>query len=35
LLVDEELARAVRSESKRAIRFWWGVSADAVHNWDF
>jgi hypothetical protein len=33
LLVDEELARAVRSESRMAIRYWWGVSADAVYNW--
>jgi hypothetical protein len=33
LLVDEELARAVRSESKQAIMFWWGVSASAMRNW--
>jgi hypothetical protein len=33
LLVDEELARAVRSESKQAVMFWWGVSASAVFNW--
>jgi hypothetical protein len=33
LLVDEELARAVRSESAQAIRFWWGVSKTAVQNW--
>lgn len=25
LLVDEELARAVRNESAVAIKFWWGV----------
>jgi hypothetical protein len=33
LLVDEELARAVRCESSLAIRYWWGVSHSAVHNW--
>src|SRR5262249_20870026 len=33
LLVDEELARAVRCESVLAIRYWWGASANAVWNW--
>ena len=33
LLVDEELARAVRHESAAAIRFWWGVSSGVVHRW--
>jgi hypothetical protein len=30
LLVDEELARAVRCESALAIRHWWGASEGAV-----
>lgn len=33
LLVDEELARAVRCESALANRYLWGVSAKAVWNW--
>jgi hypothetical protein len=33
LLVDAELARAVRSESKQAIMHWWGVSSSAARNW--
>jgi hypothetical protein len=33
LLVDEELARAVRHESAVAIRHWWGVSHSAVTRW--
>jgi hypothetical protein len=33
LLVDEELARAVRCESVLAIRYWWGASAGAVWRW--
>ncbi|HEY7425024.1 MAG TPA: hypothetical protein VH682_12405 [Gemmataceae bacterium] len=33
LLVNEELARAIRHESAAAIRFWWGVSAGVVHRW--
>ena len=32
-LVDEELARAVRTESALAIHYWWGASHDAVKNW--
>jgi hypothetical protein len=33
LLVDEELARAVRLESAIAVRHWWGVSAATVLKW--
>jgi hypothetical protein len=33
LLVDEELARAVRTESALAIIYWWGASQSAVYNW--
>jgi hypothetical protein len=33
LLVDEELARAVRNESAAAICHWWGVSENAVWAW--
>jgi hypothetical protein len=31
--VDEELARAIRSESAQALRHWWGVSAGLVCHW--
>jgi hypothetical protein len=33
LLVNEELARAVRCESSLAIQRWWLASPNAVHNW--
>jgi len=33
LLVDEELARAIRSESAAALRHWWGVGERAVWKW--
>jgi hypothetical protein len=33
LLVDEELARAVRCESMRAICYWWGVVPSVVWRW--
>jgi hypothetical protein len=33
LIVDEELARAVRQESAVAIRYWWGVSNVTVSRW--
>jgi hypothetical protein len=33
LLVDDELARAVRHESAAAVMFWWGASHTAVGNW--
>jgi hypothetical protein len=33
LLVDDELARAVRHESAAAVIHWWGASASAVNDW--
>jgi hypothetical protein len=33
LLVNEELARAIRHESAAAIRHWWGVSVGVVRRW--
>jgi hypothetical protein len=33
LLVDDELLRAIRSESVAAIRHWWGVSGGLVARW--
>jgi hypothetical protein len=33
LLVDDELARAVRQESAAAVRWWWGVSVGVVWRW--
>jgi hypothetical protein len=33
LLVDEELARAIRIESSLAIQHWWGVGMTAVWAW--
>jgi hypothetical protein len=33
LLVDEELARAIRHESAAALRHWWGVSVGVVWRW--
>jgi hypothetical protein len=33
LLVDDELARAVRSESAAAVMFWWSVGCNAVWSW--
>jgi hypothetical protein len=33
LLVDEELARAIRSESAAVLRYWWGVSVGVVWRW--
>jgi transposase-like protein len=33
LLVDEELARAIRQESAAAIRYRWGVCSGVVHRW--
>src|SRR5262249_19222768 len=33
LLVDEELARAVRNESALAIMHWWGVTHGSVTRW--
>jgi hypothetical protein len=33
LLVNDELARAVRCESALAIKYWWRASKTAVQNW--
>src|SRR6516164_7346816 len=33
LLVDEELARAIRLESSLAIQHWWGVDYSVVWRW--
>src|SRR5262249_34501334 len=33
LLVDEELARAIRLESGVAVGHWWGVSRATVRTW--
>jgi hypothetical protein len=33
LLVDEELVRAIRSESSLALQHWWGVNAATVCRW--
>src|SRR5262249_24603583 len=33
LLVEEVLARAIRSESATALTYWWGVSSKAVWRW--
>jgi hypothetical protein len=33
LLVDEELARAIRTESAAALMYWWGVGQHAVWHW--
>ncbi|HVS35423.1 MAG TPA: hypothetical protein VMS17_07545 [Gemmataceae bacterium] len=33
MLVDVELARAIRMESAAAIRCWWGVSVGVVWRW--
>jgi hypothetical protein len=33
LLLDDELARAVRTESAAAVRYWWGVSHGVVERW--
>src|SRR4051812_17625224 len=33
ILVDEELARAIRTESAAAVRFWWSVSIRTMATW--
>jgi hypothetical protein len=33
ILVDEELARAIQTESALAIQYWWGVCQKTVCNW--
>jgi hypothetical protein len=32
-LLDDELARAVRLESSKAIQYWWGVTDGVVWRW--
>ena len=33
LLVDDELARAIRTESAVALKYWWGIGTHGVWNW--
>jgi hypothetical protein len=33
LLIEDELARAVRHEAAAAVAYWWGVSRSAVRHW--
>ena len=33
ILLDEEIARAVRNESEAANRYWWGASVNSVKWW--
>src|SRR5262245_49240725 len=33
LLVDEELARAIRTERAEALKYWWGVGTHGVWHW--
>jgi hypothetical protein len=33
LLVDEELARAIRHESAAAVGYWWGAARSTVQRW--
>jgi hypothetical protein len=33
LLVDDELARAIRTESAKALRYWWGAPVALVWRW--
>src|SRR3954467_2214613 len=33
ILVEDELARAIRHESATAVRYWWGVSHKTVCKW--
>jgi hypothetical protein len=33
ILVEDELARAIRTESAAAVGFWWGVSEHTVWRW--
>src|SRR5262245_46901471 len=33
ILVEEELARAIRHESAMAVAHWWGVSLLTAHHW--
>jgi hypothetical protein len=33
ILVEDELARAIRTESAAALRYWWGVGVKQVWRW--
>jgi hypothetical protein len=33
LLVNEELARAIRTESAEALKYWWGIGTAAAWHW--
>jgi hypothetical protein len=33
LLVEDELARAIRHESAMAVEYWWGISRKTVNKW--
>ena len=33
ILVDEELARAIRCESAVALHYWWGASVNTIARW--
>jgi hypothetical protein len=33
VLLDSELARAVRAEAAAAVMYWWGVSDGVIHRW--
>jgi hypothetical protein len=33
ILVDDELAKAIRHESVLALRYWWGVSRSTAERW--
>ena len=33
ILVDDELARAIRHESATAVKYWWGVSRNTARRW--
>lgn len=33
LLVDDELLRAIRTESSLALQYWWGVNGATVWRW--
>ena len=32
-MVDDELARAIRTESAVALKYWWGIGTHGVWNW--
>jgi hypothetical protein len=33
LLIDDELARAIRNEAAMAVAYWWGVHLSTVLHW--